>query len=428
MKRLCRSLFAQVLVALVAGILIGVFYPDFAISLHPLGEGFIKLIRMLVGLVVFAVVVSGIANAGELKKVGKVGLTAIVYFELVTTLALALGIALAYLLQPGHGMNVDVSALNAGVAGQYLQSAHQVTDSGSVAFLMKIIPDSVFSAFARNDVLQILLIAILFGCSLSLMGEKGRNLTALVDSFSTLLFGVMGFIIKLAPLGVLGSVAFTVGEYGYASLLQLGYLVGTFYLAVTLFILVVLGTILRIAGFSIVQLIRYLREEILVVLGTASSDCVLPQVMCKLERLGISKPVVGLVIPTGYSFNLDAFSIYLTLAAVFIAQATNTPLSLTDLLGILLIALVTSKGAHGIPGSAIVILSATLASHPSIPAVGLVLVLSVDWFIGIGRAAGNLIGNCVATVVVAVWSKAIDHQRAHEVLSRPAAPVDQQHC
>ncbi|TXI01413.1 MAG: C4-dicarboxylate transporter DctA [Pseudomonas monteilii] len=419
--RFTRSLFGQVLIALVLGTVLGLLAPEFAAKLKPLGDAFIKLIKMLIGPIVFCVVVAGICGAGELKKVGRVGIKAVVYFEVVTTIALALGVVLAYVFQPGAGMNVNPQSLDASAMAAYVQGAEKVRSTGTVEFLLKLIPNTVMGAFASGDVLQVLLISVLFGCALSLVGEPGQPLVRLIDTFSQTLFRMMGFIIKLAPLGVLGAVAFTVGKYGIGSLKQLGFLVILFYGAVLVFVVAVLGGIMRMCGFSIFKLIRYLRAELLVVLGTASSDSVLPQVMRKLEFMGIRKSVVGLVIPTGYSFNLDAFSIYLTLAAVFIAQATNTPLALGDLLGILAVALVTSKGAHGIPGSAIVILAATLSAHPAIPAIGLVLVLSVDWFIGIARALGNLVGNCVATVVVASWEKDIDRERAHGVLNRTIA-------
>ncbi|WP_231907954.1 C4-dicarboxylate transporter DctA [Cupriavidus sp. USMAHM13] len=425
--RFTRSLFGQVLIALALGAVLGLLAPEFAAKLKPLGDAFIKLIKMLIGPIVFCVVVAGICGAGELKKVGRVGIKAVVYFEVVTTIALALGVALAYLFEPGTGMNVNPHSLDASAMAAYVENAEKIKSAGMVDFLLKLIPNTVMGAFASGDVLQVLLVSVLFGCALSLVGERGRPLVALIDTFSHTLFKMMGFIIKLAPLGVLGAVAFTVGKYGIGSLKQLGFLVMLFYGAVALFVLVVLGTVMRLCGFSVLKLIRYLRAELLVVLGTASSDSVLPQVMKKLEFMGIKKSVVGLVIPTGYSFNLDAFSIYLTLAAVFIAQATNTPLAFGDLLGILAVALVTSKGAHGVPGSAIVILAATLSAHPAIPAIGLVLVLSVDWFIGIARALGNLVGNCVATVVVAAWEKDIDRERAHAVLDGrvPAGELDE---
>jgi aerobic C4-dicarboxylate transport protein len=346
--------------------------------LKPLGDGFIKFIKVLIAPIVFCVVVLGIAGAGDLKKVGRVGVKAVVYFELVTTVALALGIALAFLFQPGVGMNIDPKSLDASALASYVDRASQVKSTGTVEFLLKLIPTTFFNAFATGDVLQVLVIAVMFGCALALLGAPARPVLTFIEQTSHVLFKMMFFIVKLAPLGVLGAIAFTTGKYGVGSLKQLGYLVALFYATVAIFVVVVLGSILRVAGFSIFKLLRYLREELFVVLGTASSDSVLPQVMRKLERMGIKDSTVGLVIPTGYSFNLDAFSIYLTLAAVFIAQATNTPLSTTDLLLILGVSLITSKGAHGVPGSAIVILAATLSAIPAIPAIGLVLVLSVD--------------------------------------------------
>ncbi|MCS6766915.1 MAG: C4-dicarboxylate transporter DctA [Candidatus Protistobacter heckmanni] len=416
MRSFHRSLFGQVLIALVIGVVLGMLFPSFATALKPLGDGFIKLIKMLIGPIVFCVVVLGIAGAGELKKVGRVGLKAVVYFEVMTTIALALGLLLAFFFQPGAGMNVDPKSLDASALAAYADNAGKVRGGGVAEFLLKLIPSTITDAFAKGDILQILLISVLFGCALSLAGEKSKPLTGLIDRLSHALFRVMGMIIRLAPLGVLGAVAFTVGKYGIGSLKQLGFLVGLFYVSVALFVVIALGLVMRFSGLSLFKLIRYLRAELLVVLGTASSDSVLPQIMAKLERMGVKKLVVGLVIPTGYSFNLDAFSIYLTLAAVFIAQATNTPLAMSDLLAILAVALITSKGAHGIPGSAIVILAATLSAMPAIPAIGLVLVLLVDWFIGIARALGNLLGNCVATVAVAAWEKDLDLEKARAVL------------
>ena len=412
-----RSLFGQVCIALVLGVAAGFFAPEFAAKMKPLGDAFIKLVKMLIPVIVFCVVVHGIAGAGDLKKVGRVGVRAIVYFEVITTIALALGILLAYLFGPGHGMNVDPSQLDASALSTYVDRAHEVSNGGTVDFLMKLIPATMVSGFAQGDVLQVLVVAVLFGCALSLIGERGKPLLHMIELTGEVTFKIMSFIVRLAPLGVFGAIAFTVGKYGIGSLAQLGYLVALFYVTIAIFVFVVLGTVMRLAGFSIIKLLRYLRTELGIVAGTASSDSVLPQTMRKLERLGIKGSTVGLVVPTGYSFNLDAFSIYLTLAAVFIAQATNTPLSTVDLLTILGVALITSKGAHGVPGSAIVILAATLAAIPAIPAIGLVLVLSVDWFMGIARAVGNYIGNCVATVVVAAWVGDIDRDRARRILN-----------
>jgi len=423
MPKFLRSLFGQVVLALLVGVAVGFVWPEFAVKLKPLGDAFIKLIKMIIPVLVFCVVVHGIAGAGDLKRVGRVGVKSLIYFEVVTTIALALGLALAFFFQPGVGMNVDPKALDAQAMSAYADNASKLTGGGTVDFLMKLIPNTAVSAFANGDVLQVLLFAVLFGCALAMLGERGAPVADFIDTLSHVLFKLMGIIIKLAPLGVLGAIAFTVSKYGLGSLKQLGMLVVLFYAAVVIFVVVILGGILRLAGFNIFKFLAYLREELAVVFATTSSDSVLPQIMSKLKRMGIRDSTVGLVIPTGYSFNLDAFSIYITLAAVFIAQATNTAISMTDLLTILAISLVTSKGAHGVPGSAIVVLAATLQAIPAIPAIGLVLVLSVDWFMGIARALGNLIGNCVATVAVAAWEGDIDRERAHAVLDGRPVPI-----
>ncbi len=416
-KPLYTSLFVQVLAALILGIILGVVAPDFAISLKILSDAFLKLISMIVAPIVFCVVVHGIAGAGDLKKVGRVGVKALLYFEVMTTVALVVGLILAYIFGPGHGMNIDPSTLDAKALNTYADNAHKLQGGGIGSFLLNVIPTTSFDALSRNDVLQVLFFAVLFGVGLALVGgEKGKLVTSMIDAASTVLFRVMGLIVRVAPLGVLGAVAYTVGKYGVGSLKQLVSLVMLFYVSVGIFVLGVLGSVMALAGINILKFLSYLREELTIVLATASSDAVLPQIMKKLERMGVKDSVVGLVIPTGYSFNLDAFSIYLTLAVVFIAQATNTPLSFGDLLLVLGVSLITSKGAHGVPGSAIVILAATLNAVPSIPAIGLVLVLSVDWFIGMARAVGNLIGNCVATVVVAAWEGDLDRTKAAKVL------------
>ncbi|AAU49693.1 C4-dicarboxylate transporter DctA [Burkholderia pseudomallei] len=415
MSKFLNSLFGRVVIALLIGVALGAFFPHFAQSLRPLGDGFLKLIKMVIGPIVFCVVVSGMANAGDLKKVGRVGLKAVIYFEAMTTLALGIGLVLAYLTKPGVGMNVDLHTLDPASLADYAKNAQSLKDTAG--YLLKIIPETAFDAFAKGDILQILVFSVLFGSALSLLGEKAKRVNTLIDEFAQVFFRVMGFIIKLAPLGVLGAIAFTTGKYGVASLKQLGLLVIVFYASCIAFVVIVLGAVMKLAGFSVFKLIRYLREELLIVLGTASSDAVLPQVMRKLEWMGVKDSTVGLVIPTGYSFNLDGFSIYLTLAVLFIAQATNTPLSVHDLIVVLLVSLVTSKGAHGIPGSAIVILAATLSAIPALPVLGLVLILPVDWFVGIARALTNLLGNCVATIVVAVWEHDIDRARAQRVLN-----------
>jgi aerobic C4-dicarboxylate transport protein len=414
---LWKSLFVQVLAALLLGIVLGIATPGFAIELKILSDAFLKLIGMVVAPIVFCVVVHGIAGAGDLKKVGRVGVKALIYFEALTTIALALGIVLAFVFGPGRGMNIDTSMLDANALNTHAENAHKLQGAGIGSFIINIIPTTSIDALARNDVLQVLFFAVIFGISLALVGgEKGEKVTTLIDAVSAILFRAMGLIVRVAPLGVLGAVAYTVGKYGVGSLRQLVSLVVLYYLALSVFVVVVLGFVTWLAGLNIFKFLAYMREELTIVLATASSDAVLPQIMKKLERLGVKKSVVGLVVPTGYSFNLDAFSIYLTLAVVFIAQATNTPLSLGDLLLVLGVSLVTSKGAHGVPGSAIVILAATLNAVPTIPAIGLVLVLSVDWFIGMARALGNLIGNCVATVVIAAWEGDLDHATATRVL------------
>ncbi len=415
MPRFMKSLFGQVMVALVLGVIVGMFWPDFAAQMKPLGDGFIKLIKVIIAPLVFGVVVHGIASAGDLKKVGRVGVKSIIYFEVVTTIALILGLVVAYFFGPGHGMNVDPASLDASAMGTYTERAQQI--EGAVGFITHIIPTTLVGAFADGDILQVLLIAVAFGAGLSLLGERGKPVTHMIELVTEVLFKIIGFIVRLAPIGVFGAIAYTVGRYGIGSLQQLGYLVVLYYASVVIFVFGILGLIMRLAGFSIFKFLGYLREELMIVLGTASSDSVLPQIMRKLEHMGIKDSTVGLVIPTGYSFNLDAFSIYLTLATVFIAQATNTPLAFGDLMLILGVALLTSKGAHGIPGSAIVVLAATLSAVPVIPVIGLVLVLSVDWFMGMARALGNLIGNCVATVVIAAWEGDIDRSRAHAVLN-----------
>ncbi|VVE76068.1 C4-dicarboxylate transporter DctA [Pandoraea captiosa] len=427
MPKLFRSLFGRVVIALVVGVALGIWFPQLGESLRPLGDGFLKLIKMVIGPIVFCVVVSGMASAGDLRKVGRVGVKAIIYFEIITTFALVIGAVLAWVTRPGAGMNIDVRTLDASSMAAYAENAKSLKDTAG--FLLKIIPNTITDAFAKGDILQILVFSVMFGCALAALGERGRPVARFIEDLSHVFFRVMAFIIRLAPLGVLGAVAFTTGKYGASSLKQLSLLVLVFYASCFVFVTVVLGGVLRLAGFNIFKFIKYFREELSIVLGTASSDAVLPTIMRKLEWMGIKKSTVGLVVPTGYSFNLDGFSIYLTLAVIFIAQATNTPLSTHDLILVVLVSLLTSKGAHGIPGSAIVILAATLAAIPAIPVIGLVLILPVDWFVGIARAITNLLGNCVATLVVAAWEKDVDFARAHKVLDgllpyEPIAPSE----
>ena len=417
-KPIYQSLFVQVLAALLLGIVIGMAAPEFAVGLKIFSDAFLKLISMIVAPIVFCVVVHGIAGAGDLKKVGRVGVKALIYFEVMTTVALVVGLLLAYLFGPGHGMNIDPSTLDAKALNTYADNAHKLQGGGIGSFLLNIIPSTSFDALSRNDVLQVLFFAILFGIGLALVGgEKGEKVTSLDRR------GFDRAVPRHGPDRARGAArrARRGGLYGRQIRRRLAQAARSrwsllFYVSVAIFVLGVLGGVMALAGLNILKFLAYLREELTIVLATASSDAVLPQIMRKLEALGVKKSVVGLVIPTGYSFNLDAFSIYLTLAVVFIAQATNTPLSFGDLLLVLGVSLITSKGAHGVPGSAIVILAATLNAVPSIPAIGLVLVLSVDWFIGMARALGNLIGNCVATVVIAAWEGDLDRDKARRVL------------
>ena len=415
LKWCSRSIFLQVVLGLMLGIACGLSFPDLSLQLKPLGDGFIKLIKMLIGLIVFCVVVSGISGAGDLKKVGRIGLKSVVYFEILTTIALVLGLVLAFSTGIGSGANIHLEQLSTSEAGALAERGQHI--HGTAAFLMELIPTSVIGAFADNNILQVLVFSVLFGSALNLVGESASGISRLINELSHVIFRIMGMIVRLAPIGVFGAIAFTTSKYGLDSLQHLGGLVALFYLTCAGFVLLILGVVMRVSGLKMLPFLKYLREELTIVLGTASSDAVLPQIMRKLEHLGIGSSTVGLVIPTGYSFNLDGFSIYLTLAIVFIANATGTPLAMTDLLTILLVSLVTSKGAHGIPGSALVILAATLTAIPAIPVVGLVLVLAVDWFMGSGRALTNLIGNCVATVAIARWEKDIDMERANNVLA-----------
>lgn len=415
LKYLKASLFAQVIVALILGIAIGLACHDFALSLKPLGDGFISLIKMLIAPIVFCVVVLGIYGAEDIKKMGRVGGKTIIYFEIVTTIALLLGIVITYVFKPGVGMNIDLNQVDGKDIATYTERAHQLNSISD--FFLHLIPKTVFDAFTQGDILQVLIIAILFGVSMLMVPKHiSGHVKGTIEAFSEILFKMMGLIIKLAPIGVFGSIAYTTAKFGASSLMQLGALVILFYVTCLVFVVIVLGGILKLAGLNIFKFIAYFKEELSIVLGTASSDAVLPQIMQKLTALGIKNSTVGLVIPTGYSFNLDGFSIYLTLGVIFIAQACNIDLSMQHLLAILFVSLLTSKGAHGIPGSALVILAATLSVIPSLPAIGLVLLLSVDWFIGIARACTNLIGNCVATVVIAAWEKDLDREQAQRIL------------
>ena len=411
-----KSLFAQVVLALILGLAMGLFLPQQAQQMKPLGDIFIRLIQILIAPIVFCVVVNGITGVGSMKKVGRVGLKTIVYFELVTTLALGIGLILGFNSNIGTGMHIDPNAFNTAAISGYAEKADTIQKGGFIGFLMNLVPTTVAGAFAKGDILQVLLFSLLFASALTMVQSSASLVVRFINELSVVLFKAMGLIVRLAPVGVFGAVSYTIGKYGIASLQQLGALVFLYFFTCLLFISIVLGLIMKFCGLSLWKFLRYFREELMIVLGTTASDSVLPQIMRKLEYLGIKPSTVGLVIPTGYSFNLDGFSIYLTLATIFIANATNVSLNLSDLLAIIFVSMITSKGAHGVPGSAIVILAATLSAIPAIPMIGLVLVLSVDWFIGIARALTNLIGNCVATVVIARWENDIDESRARQVL------------
>jgi len=377
---------------------------------------------MIIAPVIFCTVVAGIAGMQDMKKIGRVGGKALLYFEVVSTFALAIGLVVANVAKPGAGFNVDPATLDSSAIAQYTTNAHAQT---TTEFIMHIIPTTFVDAFATGNILQVLLVAILFGFALSMMGERGRPVTKLIDDVSHVIFGIVNIIMKVAPLGAFGAMAFTIGKYGIASLLPLAKLMGSFYLTCALFIFIVLGAIARFTGFSIFKFIRYIKEELLIVLGTSSSESALPSLMRKLESLGCAKPVVGLVVPTGYSFNLDGTNIYMTMAALFVAQATNTDLTLTQELTILLVAMLTSKGASGITGAGFITLAATLAVVPTIPVAGMALILGIDRFMSEARALTNFIGNGVATVVVSKWENELDVKRMDDVLHGRVIVEDQ---
>ncbi|GAA4421399.1 dicarboxylate/amino acid:cation symporter [Acidovorax lacteus] len=415
-KPLYRSLYVQVLAAVVAGVLLGHFYPQLGAEMKPLGDAFIKLIKMIIAPIIFCTVVVGIAGMEDMKKVGKTGGLALLYFEIVSTLALIIGLVVVNVLQPGAGMHVDPSTLDTKSISAYTAPGKM---QGTVDFLLNVIPTSVVDAFAKGEILQVLLFSVLFGFALHKFGGRGTLVFDFIERSSHVLFDIVGIIMKVAPIGAFGAMAFTIGKYGVGSLFQLGKLMGAFYLTCLFFVFVVLGLIARLHGFSIVKFVRYIKEELLIVLGTSSSESVLPRMMEKLENLGARKSVVGLVIPTGYSFNLDGTSIYLTMAAVFIAQATDTPMTLTQQLTLLAVLLLTSKGAAGITGSGFIVLAATLSAVGGVPVAGLALILGIDRFMSEARALTNLVGNGVATLVVAKWTGDLDMQRLHDGLDHP---------
>src|SRR6516162_5718107 len=409
-------LYIQVLIAIGIAIVLGHYFPKTGVAMKPLGDAFIALIKMMIAPVIFCTVVHGIASMGDLKRVGRVGLKALIYFETVSTVALAVGLLVGRVLQPGHGFNIDPSTIDPRSVATYVTKAKE---EGIVSHLLAIIPDSYFDAIARGDILQVLLISILSGFAISFLGKAGEPIADVVDKAAKMFFGIIRMIVRVAPLGALGAMAFTVGAYGLGSLLNLAALIGTFYLTSILFVLIVLGSIARLSGFSILRFIAYIKDELLIVLGTSSSETVLPQMIQKMERLGGSRPVVGLVIPTGYSFNLDGTNIYLTLAILFLAQATNTNLSIWQELGILGIAMITSKGASGVTGAGFITLAATLSIVPDIPIQSIAILVGIDKFMSECRALTNLIGNGVACVVISRSEGELDKEALHETMAHP---------
>ena len=408
------QLYVQVLAAIAFGIALGFFAPETGVALQPLGDGFIKLVKMIIAPVIFLTIASGIAGMGQVSAVGRVAGKAFAYFLAVSTLALIVGLIVANVVQPGAGLNIDPATLDASAVKTYADKAH---DASIVTFLLDIIPTTAVSALTSGSILQVLLVAVLFGISLAIIGAPAAPVVALLEGVGTVVFQMVALVMRAAPIGAFGAMAFTIGKYGIGTLVSLGTLVATFYLTSLLFVLLVLGTIARLNGFSILALIRYLKAELLLVLGTSSSEAALPSLIDKMERAGCAKSVVGLVVPTGYSFNLDGTNIYMTLAALFIAQATGIELSWGDQIALLLVAMISSKGAAGVTGAGFITLAATLSIVPSIPLAGLALILGIDRFMSECRALTNFMGNAVATVVVARWENALDREQLAAALA-----------
>ena len=409
-----NTLYLQVLAAIVVGVMVGYLWPDFGASLKPLGDGFIKLVKMLIAPIIFATVVVGLAGMGDLKKVGRVGGRALLYFEIVSTLALIIGLVVANVFMPGAGVHANAASLDAKAVAGYTKAAQ---GQSTTDFLLHIIPNTFVGAFAEGEILQVLLLAILFGIALGQIGEHGRPVLNLINEVARVIFGIVSMVTKLAPVAAFGAMAFTIGKYGLRSLVSLGALMACVYVTCALFIFVVLGLIARFNGFSVWKIIKYIREELLIVMGTSSSETALPGLMHKMETAGCARPVVGIVVPSGYSFNLDGTSIYLTMAALFVAQATDTPLTLWEQGKLLLVLMITSKGAAGVTGSGFITLAATLAATDKIPVAGLALILGVDRFMSEARAITNFIGNAVATLIVAKWDGSFDATKGGEVLA-----------
>jgi len=412
-----KKLWVQVLLAMAIGILLGIFRPGLGARMQPLGDAFIKAIRMLIAPIIFCTVVHGIARMSDLARIGRVAIKAIVYFEVLTTIALVIGLAAVNILQPGKGMNVDLSHIDTSAVKPYLAQTQNQT---AVEFLLNIVPQTMVGAFSDGNVLQVLLISVLFGFALTRVGESGKAIAGTIEALSRALFAVVGMVMWAAPVGAFGAIAFTVGKFGAGSLLSLGKLLGGFYLTCLIFVFGVLGPVCRWCGFSLLKLIRYLREELLIVFATTSSETVLPRMIARLEDLGCEESVVGLVIPTGYSFNLDGTCLYLATATVFLAQATNTPLPIGQQIGLLAVLLLTSKGAAGVAGAAFVVLAATLSTAGTIPVASVALILGIHRLMSEGLTPTNLIGNAVATIMVAKWEGALDEGRLRRALDGPA--------
>jgi aerobic C4-dicarboxylate transport protein len=413
LKKAAGNLYVQVLAAIALGVLFGLLDPAHAAAMKPLGDGFIKLVKMLITPIVFCTVVIGISQAGELRDVGRIGLRAIVYFEIVTTLALIIGLVVVNVLKPGSGLAFDPAQADMKSIATYATASQQLSTSD---FILNIFPESVVSALQRNDVLQVLCFALVFGVALLRMGPAGRSLLGFIDAVSKTMFVLVGIVMRAAPVGAFGAMSFTIGKYGLAALVTLGKLMAGMYITCLAFIVIVLGGILAVAGVNLFRFLRYIADEILIVLGTSSSESALPRLMDKMEHLGCARKVVGLVVPTGYSFNLDGTSIYMTMAAVFVAQVSGVQLTLGQELTLLAVLLLTSKGAAAVTGSGFVTLAATLAVFPAIPLAGLTLLVGVDRFMSEARSITNLIGNATATLVVSKWEGALDMPRAQRIL------------
>ena len=420
-RPLWKNLYVQVLIAVALGVLVGWQWPDVGASLKPLGDGFIRLVKMIITPVIFLTIVTGIAGMRDLGAFGRIAAKALGYFIVVSTLALAVGLIVANFVRPGAGLNVDPATLDTSKVATYVSQAHETTATG---FLLNIIPDTMFSAFTSGEILQVLLVSILFGIALAMLGERGDRLLDALRTITAVVFRIVRILMYAAPIGAFGAMAFTIGQYGVGTLANLAELIVTFYATALLFVLIVLGLIARAAGFSIFALIRYIKDELLLVLGTSSSESAMPLLIEKLEAAGVPKPIVGLVVPAGYSFNLDGTNIYMSLAALFIAQATNTHLTFGQEMLLMAVAILSSKGAAGVTGSGFIVLAATLSVVPSIPVAGMALILGVDRFMSECRSLTNFIGNAVATIVVGRWEGAVDVERLRRVLASGSEPSD----